>query len=76
MRKKKKLSQQILSYLEKHPDAGDTLEGIVTWWLDHERIEQVVVEVSEALRYLVRKGAVRERKFRNGATIYKIKDKN
>ena len=27
------IAQEILRYLERHPDAKDTLEGIAQWWL-------------------------------------------
>lgn len=71
--KEKTLASRVLSYLEKNPDAGDTLEGIATWWLEQQRINQVVEEVAEALEYLIQKGVVRVHKTRSGATIYKIK---
>lgn len=71
--KKKKLARQILIYLGKYPGAGDTLEGITTWWVEHECIEKAVEEVGEALRYLVRKGALQEHKIKNNPPIYKIK---
>ena len=28
----------ILAYLSDNPDAGDTFEGIVEWWLLNQRI--------------------------------------
>ena len=67
------LSQQILSYLAKHPQAGDTLEGIVTWWLEQERIDRLVDEVANTLIILERKGTIRTHKTQSGLTIYKIK---
>jgi hypothetical protein len=71
--KKETLARQILSYLEKHPQAGDTLEGIAAWWLEHECIEKAVEDVGEALRYLAGKGALQAHKIKNSPTIYKIK---
>ncbi len=70
---KERLAQRILSYLEKNPDAGDTLEGIATWWLDQERISRIVDEVAMVLKALEKKGAIRAYKTQTGATIYKIK---
>lgn len=67
------LSQRILQYLEKHPQAGDTLEGIVTWWLEQDRIDHLVNEVAEALRSLAHKGAIQTHTSQSGTTIYKIK---
>lgn len=70
---KENLSQIILGYLQKHPNAGDTLEGIVTWWLEQERIDRIVDEVAEALESLVKEGEVRVHKTQTGNAIYKIK---
>ena len=64
---------RILNYLEKHPDAGDTLEGIVTWWLEQDRIDRLVNEVAEALRLLEEEGTILAHTTRSGNTIYKIK---
>jgi len=69
--KKEVLSQQILDHLEKHPEAGDTLEGIATWWLEQQRIEQIVDEVSAALEFLVKKGVVQTYRSRSGIIFYK-----
>lgn len=74
MKKKKELAQRLLDYLEKNPHAGDTLEGIASWWLEQQRVEQVVDDVADALDYLVQKGVVRIHKLQNGAPIYKIKE--
>jgi hypothetical protein len=70
---KELLSQRILRYLEKHPEAGDTLEGIVTWWLEQERIDRVVDDVADALRNLEKKGTVLAHRTQTGTTIYKFK---
>jgi hypothetical protein len=69
------LSRQILDYLQKHPKAGDTLEGIATWWLEQQRIEQLVEDVAEALELLVKKSVIIAQKKPDGNTIYKIKKK-
>jgi hypothetical protein len=70
---KELLSQRIISYLGKHPGAGDTLEGIVTWWLEQERIDRVVDDVADVLRSLEKKGTVQAHRTQAGTTIYKIK---
>ena len=68
------ISHFILNYLQKHPDAGDTLEGIADWWLEHERVETAVHEISRVLGLLVENGAVRVIRNRSGVTIYKINE--
>lgn len=67
------LSRKILNYLIKHPQAGDTLEGIATWWLEQQRIEEIVDEVAEALDVLIKKGRVQALESQSGVTIYKLK---
>ena len=69
---REKISREILSYLRKHPDAGDTLEGICTWWLELERIELTVDEVEAVLKSLMKKGIIKKHKLSNGKNIYKI----
>ena len=51
-----RLIMQILSYLMKNPGAKDTLEGIASWWLLSERIDDALDEVSATLQYLVAEG--------------------
>ena len=70
------LARQILNYLEKHPDATDTLEGIATWWLQHQCLEQQVEEVAGALEFLVKKGSLIAHQTPAGTTIFKIKKNN
>ena len=71
-KKDEKISKMILAYLRKHPDAGDTLEGITKWWLELQRIELSVNEVADVLESLIQKGCIRVHKGRCGTTFYKI----
>jgi hypothetical protein len=71
--KKEILSQKILNYLKKHPEAGDTLEGIANWWLVQQRIEEMVDEVAAALDNLIEKGSIQALESQSGVTIYKVK---
>ncbi len=61
-----------MKYLQEKPDAGDTLEGISQFWLEFERIDQTVGEVSNALESLVRTGAVKKVASKGGLPIYKL----
>jgi Fe2+ or Zn2+ uptake regulation protein len=65
------ISEQILKYLQRNPDSGDTLEGIARFWLEFERVNQSVDEVRNALENLVRKGLVRKIDIQVGKSIYK-----
>ncbi len=44
--------QAILRYLEAHPEAKDTVEGIAQWWLRHEWNERLLVHVERAVSWL------------------------
>lgn len=71
--KKTLLARQIVDYLEKNPDAGDTLAGIADWWLRRHYLEQQVEDVAGALELLVKKGILSAHHTLNGVTIFKIK---
>lgn len=47
------IAYDILSYLNKHKEAQDTLEGIAHWWLLEQTIEQHLLNVKKALAMLV-----------------------
>ena len=67
---KKNVSQEILRYLLRHPDAQDTLEGISEWWLFEERIIRKYAEVESALADLIKLGFVLEKPITNVGTFY------
>jgi hypothetical protein len=48
--------QKILSYLVDHPDAKDTIQGILQWWLSHGGTPWRQEEVQAALDGLVARG--------------------
>lgn len=62
----------ILAYLSDNPDAGDTLEGIVDWWLLDQRIKFETRNVSEAVSQLVSDGLVVEHTEADSQIIYKV----
>ena len=49
------LADKVLAYLVQHPQARDTTEGIVEWWLLEQRIQCAIADVEAALSDLVRK---------------------
>lgn len=71
-KKQKEISRMILNYLRKNPDAGDTLRGIMSWWLGLERIEISGDEIANVLESLIKKGLIRKYKTKGSATFYKI----
>ena len=54
------VDRAVLAYLEAHPSAADTLEGITAWWLEQRRIRYGVEIVSSALERLITSGAVEQ----------------
>jgi hypothetical protein len=66
------IAQQILAYLVEHPQARDTLEGILHWWLLEQQIKRWTPQVRKAIDDLVAQGWVRESKGRDGQIHYRI----
>jgi Fe2+ or Zn2+ uptake regulation protein len=69
------LADEILRYLVEHPEAQDTIEGVVDWWLTERRVRQGIAEVDAALQLLVDKGLVRVVRARDGKKHYSLKRK-
>jgi hypothetical protein len=72
MPRNKDISQEILEYLRKHPDASDTLEGITEWWLLNQRITDEVIKVKEAVSTLVGQGCLVKIKGTNSRIRYRF----
>jgi len=70
--RKSRFTHEILAYLAEHPDAQDTLEGIVEWWLLEQRIKRWTARVKEALAELVSRGLVLERQGKDSRILYRI----
>ncbi len=66
-----RISYEIQRYLNNHPNACDTLEGITRWWLTRQRYEEGKDKVQKALYLLVHRKRLREIKVFDGKHIYK-----
>ena len=67
------VDRAVLAYLEAHPNAADTLEGITAWWLEQRRIRYGVEIVSGALERLISNGAVEKLRRRDEAsTLFRL----
>lgn len=66
------IAPDILAYLAEHPQAQDTLEGIVQWWLLDQQIKQLMAEVKLALDELVAEDLVIEHQGADGQIRYSI----
>lgn len=69
---KSQISHEILAYLVEHPEARDTLEGILEWWLLERKIKRQKDQVKKALTELIARGLVLEHKGGNSQTQYSI----
>jgi len=67
-----RIGYRILNYLVENPNAQDTLEGIVEWWLLDRLTTSNVNNVKEALVRLVSAHLVVERKGKESRTYYKM----
>ena len=56
----REICQYILAYLYDNPDAGDTFEGIVEWWVLRQRLKFETRKVSEAVARLISEGLIEE----------------
>ena len=66
------LSDEVLSYLVKHPQAQDTMEGIAEWWLLEQRITVVVRNLEPVLHNLVESGFLLASKCEEGRFYYRL----
>jgi hypothetical protein len=66
------MAENILAYLATHPEAQDTMEGIVEWWLLEQEIRRSTAQVKAALAELVAQGLVLERRGKDGQIHYRI----
>jgi hypothetical protein len=69
---KSEIAKEILAYLGDHPDAQDTLEGIVQWWLLERRVKSQTKLISAALEELIEKQFVHEHRARDARTYYRV----
>lgn len=67
---------EVLRYMIEHPDAKDTIEGILKWWLPEGRGEPRKEEVQEALNFLVSKGWLTKREISSEETVYGLNKKH
>lgn len=64
------IARQIERYLVLHPQAADSAEGILRWWLTRQRYEESVGKVLQALEQLLQQGTVCKRVLQDGQVLY------
>lgn len=53
-----RLAGEVLRYLDRHPHAADTIEGIAQWWITQQRLEDSRAQVQAALDRLQAQGLI------------------
>jgi hypothetical protein len=66
------IADRIARYLERHPEAADSTEGIQRWWLDPDIPAESIDNIELALRHLEASGLVRKSVV-GGKAIYRSK---
>lgn len=70
------MTRELLRYLIKHPDAKDTIEGILKWWLPNRSSDWGKDEVQKALDFLTSKAWLTTRDITASQKVYGLnKDK-
>jgi hypothetical protein len=62
---------EILDYLARHPDAQDTIDGILHWWVLDACIRNWTPKIAETVAELVERGFL-EKKPSHGKIFYRV----
>jgi hypothetical protein len=63
---------EILDYLARQPDAQDTIEGILHWWVLDAYIRKWAPKIAKTVAQLVERGFLEERPSSDGKVFYHI----
>jgi hypothetical protein len=63
-------ASEILNYLSRHPNAQDTIEGILQWWVMEAWIRKWEPKIVEAVTLLVEQGYLLEKTAADGRVFY------
>jgi hypothetical protein len=64
------IAQEVETYLARYPDAVDSVEGIVRWWLPRLRLEEALADLERALDLLVERGVMTKRRLPDGRWLF------
>jgi ribosomal protein S12 methylthiotransferase accessory factor YcaO len=64
------IANAIERYVSEHPRATDSIEGIRTWWITHERRNDSPAEVQSAVDHLVASGRLSRITLPDGTIVY------
>jgi len=73
---KARIARDIIFYLSAHPDAQDTLDGIVQSWLREHKSDQHTTLVKEVVADLVTQGLIEKIRVEGQTPYYRIRPKH
>ena len=62
----------LLQYIQRNPDAADTLRGVMSWWLPAQFHERAEKDVEQAIEWLVAQGDLRKTVLVDGTILYAV----
>ncbi|MDH5552783.1 MAG: hypothetical protein OEX82_05565 [Nitrosomonas sp.] len=65
------LRNEILNYLCKNPNAGDSLKGVMSCWISSTHKNTYEAEIEEILEQLIAEGRVKKISLIDGTCLYK-----
>jgi hypothetical protein len=63
---------EILDYLARRPDAQDTIDGILHWWVFDAYIQKWAPKIAKTVAQLVEQGFLEERRSADGNVFYRV----
>jgi hypothetical protein len=63
---------EILEYLARHPDAQDTIDGILHWWVLDSCIRNWAPQVATTVKLLVEGGFLDQKPSGDGNVFYRL----
>jgi hypothetical protein len=64
------IAEVIDRYVEEHPNAADTPEGVRSWWIARHSPGASIEDVQKALDYLVARGRLARFTLADGTAVY------
>lgn len=63
---------EILDYLARHPDAEDTIDGILHWWVLDACIRKWTPKIPETVAELVQRGYLEQKSAADGHIFFRV----
>lgn len=67
----REIADEIVAYLEQHPDAAETRDGVFQIWILHQRFMRGLRALDRALKRLLDEGRIEADRLADGRLIYR-----